>query len=379
MGLMGLIPFVLVGAMGAQVPVVTIEAGAAHVGSATRGISPAPAAFLAAQLLLPGTRWSWTAIASGALGAEASSSLTGGLTVAFTPMALLWSRTELGVNGGLTGAEQQTAGRTASIFARQWIDLGATSLWAGAAIGKTSRPQLLSSTNATVDLGATVTHGSVAAAASVQHWRTADWRLIEASGYYLTRAASAYTMDDARLQLAWQASPVALSLSAGWRLGTQATEGSSAAFAASARFALATDVALTLFAGDLLADPVRGAPEARLVSASVRWRVEANLTDRRPAGVHVRALVDADPAGGVLLIIDVAAAPGSRVEYAGSFTDWTPRPVPYDGARFLVRIPLVSGRHRVSVRVNGGSWLAPSGLARVDDELGGDAALVIVP
>jgi hypothetical protein len=42
-------------------------------------------------------------------------------------------------------------------------------------------------------------------------------------------------------------------------------------------------------------------------------------------------------------------------------------------------IALPPGRHRVAVRINGGPWQAPRGTARVRDEYGGEAGLIVVP
>lgn len=82
---------------------------------------------------------------------------------------------------------------------------------------------------------------------------------------------------------------------------------------------------------------------------------------------------------GSTLVLEVRERAEARVELAVSFLDWTPRAMAYEGGRFVARLPLPPGNHRVAVRVNGGTWLAPAGLPRVDDELGGSSGLVIVP
>jgi hypothetical protein len=37
------------------------------------------------------------------------------------------------------------------------------------------------------------------------------------------------------------------------------------------------------------------------------------------------------------------------------------------------------GVHHVSIRVDGGGWIAPPGLAPIDDDFAGQAGLLVVP
>jgi len=37
------------------------------------------------------------------------------------------------------------------------------------------------------------------------------------------------------------------------------------------------------------------------------------------------------------------------------------------------------GSHHVVVRLDGGAWVAPANLARIDDELGGRVGLIVIP
>jgi hypothetical protein len=77
--------------------------------------------------------------------------------------------------------------------------------------------------------------------------------------------------------------------------------------------------------------------------------------------------------------ISLLAAIGAVVEIASSSTEWKPVRAPREGDRFVYRFPLPSGTHRVAVRVNGGEWRAPRGLAVVDDDFGGKAGLIVIP
>jgi len=43
------------------------------------------------------------------------------------------------------------------------------------------------------------------------------------------------------------------------------------------------------------------------------------------------------------------------------------------------QLTLPAGAHRIAVRVNGGPWRAPRGLAPVNDDFGGKAGVVVIP
>jgi 1,4-alpha-glucan branching enzyme len=76
----------------------------------------------------------------------------------------------------------------------------------------------------------------------------------------------------------------------------------------------------------------------------------------------------------------VLAPDARRVEIAGDFTDWQPVPmerVPAGRWRFDVR--LAPGVHQLNVRVDGGAWEVPAGLASLRDEFSGGVGLLVVP
>ena len=68
-----------------------------------------------------------------------------------------------------------------------------------------------------------------------------------------------------------------------------------------------------------------------------------------------------------------------KVEVAGDFSAWEPVAMGRDGSFWIARVALGPGKHRVAVRVSGGEWRAPRNLARVRDDYGGEAGLVVVP
>lgn len=75
---------------------------------------------------------------------------------------------------------------------------------------------------------------------------------------------------------------------------------------------------------------------------------------------------------------DVAGA--SRVELAGDFSDWDPIPLARVRAGdWAVDVSVRSGVHQLAMRVDGGPWRVPAGLASVTDEFGGVSGVLIVP
>lgn len=75
---------------------------------------------------------------------------------------------------------------------------------------------------------------------------------------------------------------------------------------------------------------------------------------------------------------DVAGA--NRVELAGDFSDWDPIPLArVQAGDWAVDLSVRSGVHQLAMRVDGGPWRVPAGLASVTDEFGGVSGVLIVP
>jgi hypothetical protein len=70
----------------------------------------------------------------------------------------------------------------------------------------------------------------------------------------------------------------------------------------------------------------------------------------------------------------------TRVELASDLTGWKPVAMRRgSGDDWSAELPASSGPHRISLRADGGSWMAPPGLLAEDDGFGGSAAVFIVP
>ncbi|HVM43213.1 MAG TPA: glycogen-binding domain-containing protein, partial [Gemmatimonadales bacterium] len=70
----------------------------------------------------------------------------------------------------------------------------------------------------------------------------------------------------------------------------------------------------------------------------------------------------------------------TRVEVMGDFTGWQPVALePDGGGRYRYALDVGTGLYRFNVRLDGGSWGVPEGIAAVADEFGGSVGLLAVP
>ena len=162
---------------------------------------------------------------------------------------------------------------------------------------------------------------------------------------------------------------------------------------ASTTFTLGERTALFVSGGRYPTDPVSGSVAGRYASAGLRLRTalprphairDPHLPSRSPAagdgdaGYTTRLEVDPNPDGSARVVVHALAA--TTVEVAGDFTDWQPvtlRRTGEDKWESVLHIP--SGVHRVNVRIDGGRWTAPEGMAHAEDEFGGEVGIVAVP
>ena len=90
---------------------------------------------------------------------------------------------------------------------------------------------------------------------------------------------------------------------------------------------------------------------------------------------RARVQVTVDAAGGLELVL--TAPDAQTVEVRGDFTDWRIRPMrPLGPDRWSV--PIRTGVLRFNVRINGGDWIVPAGVAAVPDEFSDAPVAVIV-
>jgi hypothetical protein len=281
------------------------------------------------------------------------------------------------------------------VLVRQHVEGEQMGVFVGTAAGRASGFERRAHASA-IEFGTWATRGIVSASLSAQRAQTTDWLLMESAGYVLSRRAAAYHLQDAALTVRAHFARADVAVSHAWRAGLGATNGSSRALSVGASWHLGPQWSLALHAGSQLADVVRGLPEARINSISLRWRAAKsrhggapNAQDllrngvQRQRGPEARAATaeaTLEHAGdSTRLVVHVAANAGDIVEIAGTFNEWQPLRLVHDGARHSATVRIASGSHRIALRINGAAWRAPRGLVRIPDGLGGESGVLIVP
>jgi hypothetical protein len=138
-------------------------------------------------------------------------------------------------------------------------------------------------------------------------------------------------------------------------------------------------LALTLGAGSTLDDPVRGVPHATFASFAVRIAAQPHTTILSRIATIAGPRIMVERASDELRRIEIRVDSASRVEIMGDFTHWTPVPLEHVGGGWRVERLIPPGPHRVSIRIDGGAWIVPANLPRVDDDLAGPVGIIIVP
>jgi hypothetical protein len=135
--------------------------------------------------------------------------------------------------------------------------------------------------------------------------------------------------------------------------------------------------------GRQLSDPMRGTVRARYATVALRFSAERHGPVRPratpPPTTAGAASIVAVAADGGAVVVRVNAPGAQRVDLMGDLTDWSPMPLERRGGQWEVRLTTTRGSHHVMLRIDGGAWVVPSNLPRIDDELGGSVGLLVIP
>ncbi|MFI5244875.1 MAG: glycogen-binding domain-containing protein [Gemmatimonadales bacterium] len=312
------------------------------------------------------------------MASDSSSAAQAALAAAWRPAEQSAWQTEGGMTAAGFGSSIFARGTSFSGYLRERVSIDAGGVWAGGAYGGTSRDNIASHSTA-VEIGGWWREGEFEVSAALSRLRSDDHPLLEAAGIFLTDSAT-YDFIDLTTELRWERGPLLLDATGAFRNGTRLTATSQAAFYLSAIWTLSPRYSLVVGSGRILADPVRGVPDMQISSAAIRVVL---APPRAPGpGNALRGAAFAtvtQKSSGALVVVRVIADDTSQVEVAGTFSDWAPVQLARTNDAWVAEIALPPGRHRVAVRINGGPWQAPRGTARVRDEFGGEAGLIVVP
>jgi hypothetical protein len=196
-------------------------------------------------------------------------------------------------------------------------------------------------------------------------------------GAVTTTAAGDSTYTDAVATARFDVRRLGLSASGGVRGG--ALGGGARSWAqAESRVLLVANLSLVGAVGSTPTDITRGLPGAHFVSIGLH----VTFGPTPVVGGGTPGTAHGTPLAQVVRhrTVEIHEAPGSRVEVMGDFTDWRPILCPEIGPGvFALAVPRTHGVYRIDVRVDGGPWTVPPGLASVPDDFGGEVGLLVVP
>ena len=310
---------------------------------------------------------------------DSTSAAQAALAAAWRPGEKSAWLTEGGVSAAAFGQSILARGGSFSGFIRERRVIDAGGVWIGGATGGTSRDNIASHSTA-LELGGWWHLGDFEASASVSRVRSEDVPLLEAADVFLTGDATVFDLMDVATELRYEHGPFLLDATETFRNGLRATIANQSALYLSAVYTFSPRYSFVIGTGRLLADPVRGVPDATVTSVAVRVALVPLRTVAPAVETRGAAFASLSPkSSGAVLTVRVVADDGALVEVAGSFSDWKPVPLTRVNDAWEAEIALPPGSHRVAVRINGGSWQAPRGMARVKDDYGGAAGLIVVP
>ena len=180
--------------------------------------------------------------------------------------------------------------------------------------------------------------------------------------------------------MAWEGRRVSAELLVGGRLPTRAVPAGAWA-SADLAVRLSAPVSLVLGAGSSTGGHFALDAEHRFVTLGLRVsRLTSSLVTARPATTLAAANKFAiDVVGAGKYRLSITAPHARRVEISGDFTGWKPvRLERQADDRWTLTLPLTLGTHRLNLRVDDGSWIAPPGLMTMSDDFAGEVGVLVI-
>ncbi|MEP6689527.1 MAG: glycogen-binding domain-containing protein [Gemmatimonadaceae bacterium] len=127
-------------------------------------------------------------------------------------------------------------------------------------------------------------------------------------------------------------------------------------------------------------DPTRGLLSGTTISFGVRLGLRAQrrrVLPREHSREQRPFVLGAGDHGDSNFSVDAPRA--ARVELMGDFTDWKPVPLARaDGSHWSLLMPITPGTYHVSIRIDGGKWMAPPGVPAFADGFDGTVGVIVV-
>jgi hypothetical protein len=153
---------------------------------------------------------------------------------------------------------------------------------------------------------------------------------------------------------------------------------------------VASRVAIVGSAGSYPVDLTQGYPGGRFVSVALRLASRNSRTlDRASASATTSTAPVADPPASMTFEVQtvrgnqrtlrVKASSARNVELNGDFTQWQPvRLARATDGSWVATLPITPGTHQITIRLDGGRWIAPPGLLTSTDEFGGVVGILAI-
>jgi len=142
---------------------------------------------------------------------------------------------------------------------------------------------------------------------------------------------------------------------------------------------LTPQFAVVVGAGRTLDDVARGVPHAAFVSVALRIAAQPHPTIFARRSTRAGPRISAERLSDELRRIDVHADSVFRIELMADFTNWSPVTLDRVGDAWRLERAIPAGAHRVAIRLDGGPWIVPINLPRVEDDLAGIVGIITIP
>jgi hypothetical protein len=190
-------------------------------------------------------------------------------------------------------------------------------------------------------------------------------------------------VSDLTLSGRWNLDRFEIAGEAGHRLGKLSDVPSDSRYWSSGTVTMwvAPRAAFVMGGGRQPSNPARGIPARTfgtfgLMLAYAPTKYSVPVTEMNVARI---ALFEAKPAAEGMQRITVRVARVESVDVMGDFSDWSPLTMVRRGRDLWeLTVPLVPGRHEINIRTDGGKWVAPPGLPRMNDGFSGEVGVLIV-
>ena len=169
----------------------------------------------------------------------------------------------------------------------------------------------------------------------------------------------------------------------GARVGPTADVASDSRRRASGTFTmwLAPRAAFVMGGGQQPSNPARGIPARTFGTVGMMFayaptKYSVPVTPVNQARI---AFFEAKPIADGMQKIIVRVARVESVDVMGDFSHWTPLTMVRRGRDIWeLSVPLQPGRHQINIRIDGGKWVAPPGLPKMNDMFSGEVGVLIV-